>query len=153
MMAGMSVEKTVTLKTSGAKEPVMLETDATIFTVSPTTVAAAAANAGTTVKITYKPVRTGFNRANLMVSTGSTAALVDLIGTCVDRLPVNGAKNITQESFTATWAYVGDDNGGFYNIDVRLGAASIAGYPRAVNARAESYDVTGLDPPPHTHTP
>ena len=66
MIAGMSAVRTVTLKTTGATQPVLLETDATIFTVSPTTVAAATANAGTTVTITYTPVRAGYNRATLL---------------------------------------------------------------------------------------
>lgn len=145
MIAGKSAVKTIALKTTAAKEDVVLETDATIFTVSPTTVAASEANAGTAVTITYTPVKAGYNRASLMVSTGKTAAMVDLTGTCVDRLPVNGAKNITSESFTATWAYIGDDNNGKYTLDVRQDGVSIAGYPRSVDAMAESYEVTELD--------
>ena len=145
MIAGMSAVRTVTLKTTGATQPVLLETDATIFTVSPTTVAAATANAGTTVTITYTPVRAGYNRATLLVTTGNTAALADLTGTCVDHLPVNGARDITPESFTATWAYVGDDDNGMYTLDVRHDGTSIDGYPRRVDARAGSYEVNGLD--------
>lgn len=145
MIAGMSAVRTVTLKTTGATQPVLLETDATIFTVSPATVAAATANAGTTVTITYTPVRAGYNRATLLVTTGNTAALTDLTGTCVDRLPVNGARDITPESFTATWAYVGDDDNGMYTLDVRHDGTSIDGYPRRVDARAGSYEVNGLD--------
>lgn len=145
MIAGMSAVRTVTLKTTGATQPVLLETDATIFTVSPATVAAATANAGTTVTITYTPVRAGYNRATLLVTTGNTAALADLTGTCVDRLPVNGARDITPESFTATWAYVGDDDNGMYTLDVRHDGTSIDGYPRRVDARAGSYEVNGLD--------
>lgn len=145
MMVGMSAVKTITLKTTATKETVLLSTDADMFVVSPTSVPAAAANAGTTVTLTYTPVRKGYNRAILYVTAGTTSALVDVEGTGIDRLPVNGARDISSDAFTATWAYVGDDTDGDYTLDVRQGGVSIDGYPRAVDARAGAYTVDGLD--------
>lgn len=145
MMVGMSAVKTVTLKTTAARETVLLSTDADMFVVSPASVSAVDTNAGTTVTLTYTPVIKGYNRAILYISTGTTSALVDIEGTGIDRLPVNGARDISSDSFTATWAYVGDDTDGNYTLDVRQGGVSIDGYPRAVKARTGAYTVDGLE--------
>lgn len=146
MMPGGTVRKTVALKTTGAKTDVLLSSDADVFTVSPASVRAASANAGTDIELTFIPKRLGFNRAVLTIVAGETTALIDLVGTAVDKLPVNGARDITAESFTATWVYAGDDINGNYTIDVRQSGKSLTGYPCAVDARAECHTVTDLDP-------
>lgn len=147
MIAGHTASKVIPLRTTGAKGPVTVSSDEPeIFVVSPASVSAAEANKGSSFTVSFTPAAAGTNYGIITVRTGSTVSVVDFKGTCVDRLPVNGAREITDNSFTATWAYIGDDNDGNYTLDVRHADASVAGYPRAVPAHAGEYTVTGLEP-------
>lgn len=145
MVSGMTATRDITLKTTGATEPVFLSTDDRAFAVSPTRVEAAAANAGVTVRLTFTPVDNGTAQAELTIVTGDTEAYVNLTGTCVSTLPVNGAIGISTDSFTATWQYIGDTADGMYTLRVWNGTYLLDGYPRRVPAAAGRYVVDDLD--------
>ncbi|MCM1441694.1 MAG: hypothetical protein NC131_21165, partial [Roseburia sp.] len=88
----------------------------------------------------------GTASGSLTLTCGSLNRTVALSGSAVDGLPAGPARYVTDESFEATWVYVGDATAGNYTLDVRTADGSITGYPRAVNAQAGSYAVTDLDP-------
>ncbi|MDO4319821.1 MAG: endonuclease [Bacteroidales bacterium] len=137
-VAGSNLDSDVTLSVSGAG-----------FTVSPATIAKATAGsaAGGSATVTFTPATEGSYTAVLTVASGSLRSTVNLRGTAISTLPAAQASAVGAESFTAKWSYIGDaDASGCYTLDVKCGGSSIAGYPRSVNAAAESFTVEGLIP-------
>lgn len=118
------------------------------FTVTPSYVSAAAANAGTEIKVSYTPAAAGTFTGTLTLTSGKVSSTVNLSARAVDGLPAGNATQIDPESFVANWTYVGDEiNGGTdYLLDVSDEAGSIDGYPRRVTATAGRYLVDGLTP-------
>lgn len=145
---GHAVTRSITVRTSNAKEAVSVNVSGAGFSASATSIAAASANlaAGAPLTLTYNPTATGSATGMLTIGCDGIVRTVALSGSAVDGLPAGPAKYVSAESFVATWVYVGDDNAGNYTLDVRAGGASIAGYPRGVQAAAGSYTVSELDP-------
>lgn len=145
--AGHPQQRQLAVRTSFATAAVSLTATAGVFSVSPASLTAAQANAGANVTVTYNPTATGSHTATLTIATGTARSTVTLRGSAVVGLPVSAATDVTEESFTANWAYVGDaDAAGCYTLEVSDAAGMLDGYPKAVNAAAASYDVTGLTP-------
>lgn len=141
-----AVSRKVAVRTTGAQSSVNLSATAP-FTVSPATLTATAANAGTEVTLTYLPIAKGSHTGTFTVSAADAKHTVSLRGQTVDGLPVGEAKNVTDESFVANWVYVGDaDASGCYQLNVTDDAGSLPGYPKNVNAAAGEYTVDGLMP-------
>lgn len=117
------------------------------YTVQPSTMQPTAANAeeGVNVTITVIPPAAGIVAGTLTISSSEVSSIVNLTTEAVNGLPVETAANITDESFLARWVYVGDAAEGKYTIDVKASGKSIDGYPRKVQAEAESYTVDGLE--------
>lgn len=144
---GYKITKTVNVLTSGAKDNVTVAVSGAGFTVSPATVSASAANGGADVTVTFVSSAVGSYSGSLTVSTGGVKSTVNLTASVVDGLPVSPAENITEESFTAVWTYIGDaDAQGCYTLTVADDAGVLDGYPRKVNAAAGRYEVTDLNP-------
>lgn len=142
-----AIESKVNILTTNATEPVKLSISGQYFTVSPSTVTAAAANAGTQVTVKYTPAAVGTHAASLYVTCGDAKSTLNLTGSAVDGLPVAEATQIGDESFVVTWTYIGDaDASGNYTLDVKDDAGSLPGYPKAVPAAKQSFTVTGLTP-------
>lgn len=116
------------------------------FTVNPTTVNAATANAGTDISIEFRPTAAGRHNGLLTISCGEAASTVLLTGEAVDGIPVNAAEQVRSDGFTARWIYVGGDTDGNYKLTVSDREGILVGYPKAVNARAETFIVNGLTP-------
>ncbi|MBD5234137.1 MAG: hypothetical protein HDS65_08180 [Bacteroidales bacterium] len=147
--AGVAVNTTLRVLTTNAKEDVKLSTGNSAFTVSPSSISASSANAGQNVTVTYTPSQSTVGTASttLYVKCADTQSTVTLKASAVNGLPLNEASNITDESFTATWTYIGDaDAQGNYTLTVSDDAGVLPGYPKAVNAAAARYNVTGLTP-------
>ncbi len=146
---GVTTSKTMRVLTTNAKEEVKLSTGNTAFKVTPSTISASTANAGTNVTLSFTPTSgmKGASSTTLYVKCGDTQSTVTLKGTIVDGLPLNEASDITDESFTASWTYIGDaDASGNYTLTVSDDAGVLPGYPKAVKASTGSYTVTGLAP-------
>lgn len=134
---------------------VNLESNATVkitgdgFSVTPQTLgkSGVCSAEGAAITVSFKSSEEGAHDGMLTVTAGTLTSTVTLYATVVDRLPAGPASAVDDESFDAAWTYVGDaDADGMYTLDVRCGGASLAGYPRRVEAAAESYSVTGLEP-------
>lgn len=144
---GHTLQKTVDVLTTGATGNVSVTVAGSGFSVSPATLTASAANAGTSVSVSWLPASAGTASGTLTVKCGSASSTVSLTGTAVDGLPAAPAQRITDESFVAVWTYIGDaDAKGCYTLTVSDEAGVIPGYPKAVNAEAGEYEVTGLVP-------
>lgn len=148
-ISGVNVARTaaVSVQTGNAAGTVTLSTDNAAFTVSPSSLSAEAANGGTEVTVTYKSATTGTHTAALVVTAGKAKSTVTLKGRTVDGIPVDEASEITDESFTVGWTYVGDeDASGCYTLTVSDSEGVLDGYPKAVQAKTQTLDVTGLAP-------
>ncbi len=112
--AGQTVSKTFTVKGTNLTGNVTLtKTDAnSVYTISPTTISASAANSGATVTVTYNPTAAGTHSGSIKVaSTGASNVNVSMTGTATAAAletytPVMSAANssyITTNSFRANW--------------------------------------------------
>jgi len=139
------VLKTIAIKTNNAKDRVTVSAT-NCFAVNGGTYTASEANAGVNVQVQYQPESLGTHTGTLIVSCGNITAQVNLTGRTVDGLPVGKATDITSESFTANWTYIGDDVAGKYDFTVTDADGVLSGYPVQVDAKAGKYVVNGLMP-------
>lgn len=140
--------QTIVVRTSNASGAVSVSVAGSAFTASATSLAAASTNlaAGAPMTLTYNPAATGAHTGTLTLTTGEATRTVALRGSAVDGLPAGPARYVTDESFQATWVYIGDATAGNYTLDVATAGTSIAGYPRSVPAQAQCYTVEDLEP-------
>ncbi|MDE6322530.1 MAG: endonuclease [Paramuribaculum sp.] len=116
------------------------------FTVSPASVTAAEANAGTFVTVTVNAPSAGDAEGILTVRSGNVSRSVDLYAEIVDGLPAK-ITGVSSDGFTLAWVNLHSSQPSVtYGIDVRLGTESVAGFPIKVLASDESAEITGLDP-------
>lgn len=143
---GYSLKKTVSVLTSNASSNVTVSVSGSGFSVSPTTLSATQANAGKDITITYLPTAVGEQAGVLTITAGTVKSEVTLLTKTVKGLPANEATEVSDRSFVANWTYVGDaDAQGNYTLFVSDEQGLLPGYPKAVNAQAESFTVSGLD--------
>lgn len=140
------MSKTIVLRTSAVTENVTLSATAP-FAVSTTSVSADDANKGVSVVVYYRPTEVNKDNGTLTISVADVVSKIDLKGSCVEGMPVSDASQISEDSFTANWTFIGDaDADDCYTLDVTDDEGSIDGYPRKVNAAAGYYRVDGLMP-------
>lgn len=147
-IAAVNLDKTynVVIKTKNVTDNVYLSIydQSHALSINATTITAEQANAGYTLTVSCNSPAAGKVMGTLSISAGDMEREVDVICDVVDGLPVYDATGISSDEFTVRWVNIGIAT--TYDLDVRLGNASIAGYPRAVTASDESYTVTGLEP-------
>lgn len=143
---GIAVTAPLSIKTTNATGTVTINLAGTGFKASTGTISAAAANKGTNVNITYTPDAVGGHSATLAVTAGSAKAVVILKGSAISGIPASAAADVTDNSFTARWTYVGDDRDGKYALTVSDAEGVLDGYPVDVDAKAGAYTVEGLAP-------
>lgn len=144
---GVVVERTISILTSNATENVAVSVIGGAFSVTPRSITAASANEGADVTLRYNPSTTGDHAATLRVTCGEATSTVTIRGRAIDGLPAGPVTNITDQSFTAVWTYVGgEDEDGNYTLTVSDDQGTLDGYPKAVKASEGSYEVTGLSP-------
>ena len=146
--SGHPVTRTITVRTVNAQGNISVSTGGAGFTASAAYIATSETNTATgkVLTLTFNPTGTGLSSTTLTLACGNLTRTVALSGNSVNGLPAGPARYVTDESFEATWVYVGDDVNGNYTLDVATGGSSIAGYPRAVAANAGVAAVTGLEP-------
>ena len=112
--AGQTVSKTFTVKGTNLTGNVTLtKTDANgVYTISPTTISASAANSGATVTVTYKPTAAGTQSGSIKLSSsGATDVTVTMSGTATAAaletytpvMSTASSSYITTNSFRADW--------------------------------------------------
>lgn len=137
-----------TVRGKGLTQAVSLSVSGNGFSVSPSQISASTANSvsGGTATVSFSSTVTGEHTGTLTVRSGSEVSVVALKVAVYDGIPVSSASNVGEDSFTARWTYVGGDTGGNYTLEVTSGGVPVAGYPKAVNARAQQSTVYGLEP-------
>lgn len=145
-MTAVGITRTVSVpvKTKNVTGTVAVSVYGTGFSVSPKTLSAAQANAGTNVTVTLNAQSAGTLYGTFSVSADDMEREVDMKATAYDGIPLYDAANVSSNDFTVRWVSVGD--AASYTLHVKQGAQYLAGYPKTVTASAESYTVTGLDP-------
>lgn len=145
-MTAVGITRTVSVpvKTKNVTGTVAVSVYGTGFSVSPKTLSAAQANAGTNVTVTLNAQSAGTLYGTFSVSADDMEREVDMTATAYDGIPLYDAANVSSNDFTVRWVSVGD--AASYTLHVKQGAQYLAGYPKTVTASAESYTVTGLDP-------
>ncbi|MDE6270629.1 MAG: endonuclease, partial [Muribaculaceae bacterium] len=140
---GVSVSKAITIRGNGLSGSVSVSATNSLG-LSRTSFTAAEANAGAELTLSWKSSKAGSYTSTLTVTSGSAVSTATVHMTVTDGLPALAATYVSYNSFVANWAYVGDDTGGKYTLDVREAGTSIDGYPRSVDARTGNYLVDGL---------
>lgn len=139
-----SISRAIDVKGSKLDAPVTITLSGSDFTLHQSTVTAAAANAGTTVSVSFKRATSGVSTGVLTFKSGDLTATVNLRAEAISGIPALPAEDIAETSFTARWMSLGDAE--TYQLTVKKDGLALAGYPVTVNAEAEEYNVTGLEP-------
>lgn len=134
----------VMVKGKNVTETTYIFTTGRGFDVTPETLTPAQMNAGANVTITLNSATAGDAEGSLNIITGDATREADIICAVEDGLPIYDATNISSDEFTVRWVWLNDAS--TYTLDVRQGATSVNGYPKAVTASAETYTVVGLEP-------
>ncbi len=114
------------------------------FSCDKSIIAATDANKGTTLTITFAPDENKEYTGSLTLKSGDITNTITLTGRSIDGLPVGEATRVTSTSFQANWVYVGSENE--YTLEVSDREGKLDGYPVSVDAKSESYTVSGLQP-------
>ncbi len=148
-VAGYARTATVVVKGENLNADITLSSSNSIFSTNTTTVSKSSANSisGETITLTFKPTAKGSFSGTLILNSGNISSTVNLVGESIDALPVGPVNSLSDNSFVATWSYIGDaDNLGEYTLDVRKDGVSIDTYPTSVKASDESFLVEDLEP-------
>ncbi len=146
---GMPAVKALVVKGLHLDQDVALSVSGDGFSVSPTSVSAAAANAtdGQSVNVAFSPIAAGSYQGVLTVSCGELSSKVVLQGRAIASIPAGPVNSLSDCSFVATWTYVGDaDANGEYTLDVRQDGVLLDAFPCSVKATDEYYLVEDLEP-------
>ena len=148
--AAVGVARSVSVGISGAalKDAVSVSVSGAGYSVSPTTLSAAAVNSGASVTVTLTAAAAGSANGTLTVTCGKLKSTVNLRATALDGLPASSPTHISDCSFMAHWTYIGmEDGNGCYTLHVRTADGQEADtYPRSVKAKDESAVADELEP-------
>lgn len=143
--------QTITVKGTNLKENITVTSSNSSFVPNSTTLSAAEANSenGAKLLISYSSSQAAKASTILTLRSGDATATITVTAEAVDGLPVLPATDITTESFTAHWIYVGEAlDGGKYAVTVYYDDESEKSR-HIVDAQSEAFEVTGLEPDTH----
>lgn len=140
-----TVSRQISVKGANFTQAVTATVSGAGFTVSPTSLTAAAVNGGTTLTVSFRSATGGSHNGTLKLTSGNATVSISLSAETVDGIPVNDATAITTDAFTITWTNVGTSTTE-YTVNVTDGSGNINGYPRTVKAADGSLRVTSLSP-------
>ena len=147
---GLARTKAVTIKAEGLKEAISVSVSGAGFAAGTTSIAADASMTtdGAILTLTYTAPAAGVAVGTLTLTSGTAKTTVKLTANAMTGLPVGAATDISDESFTAHWTYVGDEAAdGTYTIYVLdAEGKAVASYPRTVKAKDEQYICGDLTP-------
>lgn len=134
----------VPVKTRGVTGSVVISVYGVGYSVTPERLTATQANAGTEVTVSYTGETAGTHYGTFAVTADEMELELDMQVKVLDGIPVNDATGVTSDEFTVSWLSIGDAD--TYTLHVMLNGEPVAGYPRQVDAAAQSHIVTGLEP-------
>lgn len=147
---GLARTKAVTVKAEGLKEAISVSVSGAGFAAGTTSIAADASMTtdGAILTLNYTAPAAGVAVGTLTLTSGTAKTTVKLTANAMTGLPVGAATDISDESFTAHWTYVGDEAAdGTYTIYVLDAEGNaVASYPRTVKAKDEQYICGDLSP-------
>lgn len=147
---GLACTKAVTVKAEGLKEDISVSVSGAGFTAGTTSIAADASMTtdGAILTLNYTAPAAGVAVGTLTLTSGTAKTTVKLTANAMTGLPVGAATDISDESFTAHWTYVGDEAAdGTYTIYVLDAEGNaVTSYPRTVKAKDEQYICGDLSP-------
>lgn len=147
---GLARTKAVTVKAEGLKEAISVSVSGAGFAAGTTSIAADASMTtdGAILTLNYTAPAAGVAVGTLTLTSGTAKTTVKLTANAMTGLPVGAATDISDESFTAHWTYVGDEAAdGTYTIYVLDAEGNaVASYPRMVKAKDEQYICSDLSP-------
>lgn len=139
-----TISRAVDIKGTNLNSNVSISITGSDFSLNQTSVTAAAANSGTTVSVSFKRTTSGVSTGTLTFRSGDLTSIVNLRAEAISGIPALPAEDIAEDAFTARWMSLGDAE--TYHLTVKKDGAVLTGYPVTVNAEAEEYRVTGLEP-------
>lgn len=139
-----TISRAIDVKGANLTSPVTVTLSGSDFTLQQRTITAAAANAGTSISVSFKRGTSGVSTGTLTFKSGDLTSTVTLRAEAISGIPALPAEDIAETGFTARWMSLGDAE--TYQLTVKKGGAVLAGYPVTVNAEAEEYRVDGLEP-------
>ena len=147
---GLARTKAVTVKAEGLKDAINVSVSGTGFAAGTTSIAADASMTtdGAILTLNYTAPAAGVAVGTLTLTSGTAKTTVKLTANAMTGLPVGAATDISDESFTAHWTYVGDEAAdGTYTIYVLDAEGNdVASYSRTVKAKDEQYICGDLSP-------
>lgn len=136
---------TVTLQSQNLTEPVTASATGN-FSVTPASIPASQANAGTILTVTANSPTAGDAEGILTLRSGNALCTVNLMAEVTDGMPLTVTSR-TDQGFTLGWVNLHASTPGTrYTLLLKQGPQDVPGYPLQVEAAAESYTLTGLDP-------
>lgn len=137
--------KTVKVRARNLNEDIKVKIAGTGFSVNMPTISKDELSVGKELIVTYSSSVATQSTGSLTLTCGDLSSNVTLKAEAVDGIPALPAMNIMTTSFIAAWT---DILGGQYDLRVFLedGTTLLDGYPVSVEADAEEYAVTGLEP-------
>lgn len=116
------------------------------FAIAAAALSAADINAGSAfVDITLTAPSAGQHSATLTLHSASASVACSVTATAVIGLPAGPARDIADDSFTATWTNI-DPAPCSYSLTLLRQGETVQGYPVSVPNTAESYLVENLEP-------
>ena len=136
----------ITIKAQGLTKDLNISVAGEGFSTSATTISKDIANGnGTTITVTYRSAKAATSTGTLKISSSEVSSTATLKAQAVDGIPALPAENIDMYSFTARWSDL-DKDGSKYNLTVSdANHTPLQGYPVEVDAKAERYNVDGLE--------
>lgn len=141
----MPLAKTVKVRARNLDEDIAVAITGTGFSVDAVILSRDEVSSGKDITVTYSSPVAAQSDGSLTLTSGSLNATVMLKAEAVDGIPALPAMNVMTTSFIAAWT---DLLGGKYALLVFAsdGTTLLNGYPKDVDADAEEYAVTGLEP-------
>ena len=133
----------VDVETLGATSTVTVSVTGQGYSVSPTSIAAAIANAGTTVHVTLNASSAGTYSGTLTVRCGENSSTAPIQAQAYDGVGLTVA-DISDDGFEVKWVNIEPD-GTTYQLHVEQDGVSLDDFPETVDASDEQYFVSGLD--------
>ena len=148
---GLARTKILSIKAEGLKDDITVAISGNGFSANVTTISAntAMTTAGASLTISCSANAAGALNGTLTLTSGTAKATVKLKANALNGLPAGEATAISDQSFIAHWAYVGDENTstGTYDLYVIDAAGNtVDTYPRAVKASDEQAVADELAP-------
>jgi endonuclease I len=146
---GVTKTYSITVKGINLDQNVSISLSGQGFSCIPSSsIAASTANseAGGAIIVKYNSSTVGSATATLTLTSGDAKSTVTIKANAIDGLPVNAPSDITEDSFTANWVYIGDATDGNYSINLYQSGQLLQGYPIAVTATTGKYTITNLTP-------